>query len=134
MQWLREALAGPAETAGPTSFTSRPFGEAVEDLVALIRTVRPDVVIGYDDEGSYGHPDHVHAHHVTVAACEAAGTTMIEIASDPESTGFSWREQRDSLAAVEEALRGDRTQLTALGGEGAGPDQAGRSRRRRRAG
>lgn len=128
MQWVREGLAGPAETAGPTSFTSRPFGEAVEDLVALIRTVRPDVVIGYDDEGSYGHPDHVHAHHVTVAACEAAGTAMIEIASDPESTGFSWREQRDSLAAVEEALRAYRTQLTVLGVEEAGLEHAGRIR------
>src|SRR5699024_2118714 len=79
-------------------------------------------------EGSYGHPDHVHAHHVTVAACEAAGTTMIEIASDPESTGFSWREQRDSLAAVEEALRAYRTQLTVLGVEEAGLDHAGRIR------
>src|SRR5699024_8384197 len=63
MQWVREGLAGPAETAGPTSFTHRPRGEAVDDLVALIETLRPDVVIGYDDAGSYGHPDHVHAHH-----------------------------------------------------------------------
>ncbi|HLS74975.1 MAG TPA: PIG-L family deacetylase [Actinomycetaceae bacterium] len=128
MRWVREGLAGPAATAGPTSFTHRPRGEAVDDLVALIRTLRPDAVIGYDDEGSYGHPDHVHAHHVTVIACEATGTSMIEVASDPESTGFSWREQRDSLAAVQEALRAYRTQLTVLGVEEAGLEHAGRIR------
>lgn len=126
MQWVREGLAGPADTAGPDSFTHRPRSEAVADLVALIGRLRPDVVIGYDDAGSYGHPDHVHAHHVTVAACEATGTSMVEVASDAESTGFFWREQRDSLAAVQRALRAYRTQLTVLGVEEAGLEHAGR--------
>src|SRR5690625_1398244 len=128
MQWVREGLAGPAETAGPTSFTHRPRGEAVDDLVALIEMLRPDVVIGYDDAGSYGHPDHAHAHHVTLAACEVTGTATIEIASDPESTGLSWRDLRRSLAAVQEALRAYRTQLTVLGVEEAGLEHAGRIR------
>lgn len=126
MQWVREGLAGPSESAGPTSFTHRPRAEAVADLVALIEQLRPEVVIGYDDEGTYGHPDHVHAHHVTVAACEATGTALIEVASDPEATGFSWREQRHSLPAVREALQAYRTQLTVLGHEEAGLEHPGR--------
>src|SRR5699024_10696055 len=69
MQWVREGLTGPSESAGPDSFSRRPLEQAAEDLAALIEQVRPDVVIGYDDEGTYGHSDHVRAHHVTAEAC-----------------------------------------------------------------
>ena len=48
--------------------------EAVGALVAIIREQRPHVVVTYDPEGGYGHPDHVHAHTVTTAAVTAAGT------------------------------------------------------------
>jgi N-acetyl-1-D-myo-inositol-2-amino-2-deoxy-alpha-D-glucopyranoside deacetylase len=48
--------------------------ETVGALVALIREQRPHVVVTYDPNGGYGHPDHVHAHTVTTAAVAAAGT------------------------------------------------------------
>jgi N-acetyl-1-D-myo-inositol-2-amino-2-deoxy-alpha-D-glucopyranoside deacetylase len=48
--------------------------EAVGTLVAIIREQRPHVVVTYDPRGGYGHPDHVHAHTVTTAAVNAAGT------------------------------------------------------------
>ncbi len=35
------------------------------DLVQVIRDVRPQVVVTYDDFGGYGHPDHIQAHRVT---------------------------------------------------------------------
>lgn len=38
---------------------------AATDLCAVIREVRPQVVITYDDFGGYGHPDHIQAHRVT---------------------------------------------------------------------
>lgn len=47
--------------------------EAVAELVAIIRDQRPHVVVTYDPNGGYGHPDHVHTHTVTTAAVEAAG-------------------------------------------------------------
>ncbi|MBW0013351.1 N-acetyl-1-D-myo-inositol-2-amino-2-deoxy-alpha-D-glucopyranoside deacetylase [Mycobacterium sp.] len=46
--------------------------EAVGALVAIIRELRPHVVVTYDPNGGYGHPDHVHAHIVTTAAVAAA--------------------------------------------------------------
>jgi N-acetyl-1-D-myo-inositol-2-amino-2-deoxy-alpha-D-glucopyranoside deacetylase len=49
--------------------------EAVGALVAIIRELRPHVVVTYDPNGGYGHPDHVHTHTVTAAAVAAAGTT-----------------------------------------------------------
>ncbi len=44
------------------------------DLVQVIREVRPQVVVTYDDFGGYGHPDHIQAHrvaHYAVALAES---------------------------------------------------------------
>jgi N-acetyl-1-D-myo-inositol-2-amino-2-deoxy-alpha-D-glucopyranoside deacetylase len=49
--------------------------EAVGALVAIIREQRPHVVVTYDPNGGYGHPDHVQTHTVTAAAVAAAGRT-----------------------------------------------------------
>jgi N-acetyl-1-D-myo-inositol-2-amino-2-deoxy-alpha-D-glucopyranoside deacetylase len=46
--------------------------EAVGALVSVIRDLRPHVVVTYDANGGYGHPDHIHAHDVTVAAVAAS--------------------------------------------------------------
>jgi LmbE family N-acetylglucosaminyl deacetylase len=40
-----------------------------------MRTYQPDVVVTYDDFGFYGHPDHIQAHRITMAALEATGST-----------------------------------------------------------
>lgn len=130
MRWIREGLAGPSETAGADSFTHRPLEEAIEDLVALLTTVRPDAVIGYDDEGTYGHPDHVRAHHVTAAACERAGVPMLEVSSAPEpgpaASTFVWREHPGVGEIVRRAVDSYRTQLSVIGwaDEGARADRA----------
>jgi len=47
--------------------------EAVGALVEIIRDLRPHVVVTYDPNGGYGHPDHQHAHEVTTAAVAASG-------------------------------------------------------------
>jgi N-acetyl-1-D-myo-inositol-2-amino-2-deoxy-alpha-D-glucopyranoside deacetylase len=46
--------------------------EAVGALVSIIRELRPHVVVTYDADGGYGHPDHIHAHQVTMAAVAAS--------------------------------------------------------------
>jgi N-acetyl-1-D-myo-inositol-2-amino-2-deoxy-alpha-D-glucopyranoside deacetylase len=46
--------------------------EAVGALVAIIRDLRPHVVVTYDPDGGYGHPDHIHTHRVTTAAVAAS--------------------------------------------------------------
>ena len=45
---------------------------AVEELVAVIDDFRPHVVVTYDPDGGYGHPDHIHVHVVTTAAVVAS--------------------------------------------------------------
>lgn len=56
---------------------------AVQAAVAVIREVRPQVLITYDTNGGYGHPDHIMAHRVAMAACEAAADSRYEPASEP---------------------------------------------------
>jgi N-acetyl-1-D-myo-inositol-2-amino-2-deoxy-alpha-D-glucopyranoside deacetylase len=48
------------------------FAVALDEAVAVIREVRPQVVVTYDERGGYGHPDHVMTHRVTMAAIAAA--------------------------------------------------------------
>ena len=65
-------MAGTADNTNPASFQQARFDEAVERVVRIIREERPQVVITYDERGGYGHPDHIRAHQVAVAAFEAA--------------------------------------------------------------
>lgn len=53
------------------------FDAAVAAAVAVLREVRPHVVVTYDEHGDYGHPDHVMAHRVTMAAVEAAADPRV---------------------------------------------------------
>src|SRR5580658_11054571 len=53
-------------------FALTPLAEAAEPLVRAIREFRPHVIITYDEQGGYPHPDHVMTHKVSVAAFEAA--------------------------------------------------------------
>jgi N-acetyl-1-D-myo-inositol-2-amino-2-deoxy-alpha-D-glucopyranoside deacetylase len=46
--------------------------DAVHELVDIIADFRPHVVVTYDPNGGYGHPDHIHTHTVTTAAVKAA--------------------------------------------------------------
>lgn len=46
---------------------------ATEPLVRLIREFRPHVLVTYDENGGYPHPDHIRCHQVSVAAFDAAG-------------------------------------------------------------
>jgi len=47
--------------------------EATGRLVAIIRELRPHVLVTYDENGGYPHPDHIRTHEVSMAAFDAAG-------------------------------------------------------------
>ncbi|MBI03640.1 MAG: mycothiol conjugate amidase Mca [Acidimicrobiaceae bacterium] len=58
----------------PGAFANADQDEAVGRLVAIIRRVRPQVIVTYPDvRGEYDHPDHVQVHDVSVPAFHAAG-------------------------------------------------------------
>jgi mycothiol S-conjugate amidase len=54
-------------------FALQPLEMAARPLVAAVREFRPHVMLTYDENGGYPHPDHIKCHEVSVEAFEAAG-------------------------------------------------------------
>ena len=53
-------------------FWQADLDEAATHLVAVVREVRPQVLVTYDENGGYGHPDHIQAHRVAMRGYELA--------------------------------------------------------------
>ncbi|MBF6238418.1 N-acetyl-1-D-myo-inositol-2-amino-2-deoxy-alpha-D-glucopyranoside deacetylase [Nocardia otitidiscaviarum] len=70
-RWRDSGMAGTPAARHPRAFVNS-GAEAVEALVAVLLELRPRVVVGYDPRGGYGHPDHIRAHEITMAAVDAA--------------------------------------------------------------
>nr|WP_198428291.1 N-acetyl-1-D-myo-inositol-2-amino-2-deoxy-alpha-D-glucopyranoside deacetylase [Nocardia bovistercoris] len=70
-RWRDSGMAGTPAARHPRAFIHS-GAEAVAALTAILLEKRPDVVIGYDPKGGYGHPDHIRAHEVTTAAVAEA--------------------------------------------------------------
>lgn len=58
-------MIGTPANERPDCFWRTDLLTAAIELVAVLREVRPQVVVTYDDFGGYGHPDHIQAHRVT---------------------------------------------------------------------
>jgi N-acetyl-1-D-myo-inositol-2-amino-2-deoxy-alpha-D-glucopyranoside deacetylase len=65
-------MMGTAANDGPDTFWKADFNQATQSLVSVIDEVKPHVLITYDEFGGYGHPDHIQAHRVAMAAAESA--------------------------------------------------------------
>jgi mycothiol S-conjugate amidase len=67
-------MPGTEANEDPRSFARADLHEAVGRLVAVIRRVRPQVVVTYPaDQQGYPHPDHLRVHEITFPAVDAAG-------------------------------------------------------------
>jgi len=71
-RWRDSGMMGTPQNERPDVFWQADLDEATRALVAVVREVRPQVLVTYDEKGGYGHPDHVQAHLVTLAAFDAA--------------------------------------------------------------
>ncbi|WP_033400834.1 N-acetyl-1-D-myo-inositol-2-amino-2-deoxy-alpha-D-glucopyranoside deacetylase [Actinokineospora enzanensis] len=67
-RWRDSGMVDTEANAHPRAFASGDFEAQVDDLVAILQDVRPQVVVTYGPDGGYGHPDHVRAHEITAAA------------------------------------------------------------------
>jgi mycothiol S-conjugate amidase len=91
-RWLGYVDSGWPEDGEPepvNSFASIPLEISAEPLVRLIRDYRPQVLITYDEEGGYPHPDHVRTHELSIYARDAA--------ADPSrypDAGPAWKIQK----------------------------------------
>ncbi|GAA4812269.1 N-acetyl-1-D-myo-inositol-2-amino-2-deoxy-alpha-D -glucopyranoside deacetylase [Tomitella cavernea] len=71
-RWRDSGMAGTPAADHPRAFVRGDGAEATEQLAAVVAGLRPHVVITYGPDGGYGHPDHIRAHTVTMAAVERA--------------------------------------------------------------
>ncbi len=71
-RWRDSGMMGTPTNERPDCFWHADMDEAVGELVRVVREVRPQVIVTYDENGAYGHPDHIQAHRVAVAAFDAA--------------------------------------------------------------
>jgi LmbE family N-acetylglucosaminyl deacetylase len=73
LDYADSGMMGWSSNDAPGSFWSTPVQEGAARLAELMRHYRPDVVVTYDENGFYGHPDHIQAHRITMAAVDMAG-------------------------------------------------------------
>lgn len=69
--WRDSGMAGTPRRRR-IRFVDADFDLAVGQLAAIITELRPHVVVTYDPDGGYGHPDHIQAHRVTITALDLA--------------------------------------------------------------
>ena len=70
--WRDSGMMGTEPNSRSDVFWSANIDDAAQELVKIILEIRPDVLITYDTNGGYGHPDHIQAHRVAMRAAELA--------------------------------------------------------------
>ena len=110
MAWHEEGHAVAAETIPDNAFWTTDLNEAADELVTVIREVRPQVLVTYDQFGGYGHPDHIQAHRVAMygAMLAAAPSYKVELGAPHDIAKIYWTamsesRMRASLRALREA-------------------------------
>ncbi|WP_338702591.1 PIG-L family deacetylase [Streptomyces sp. Q6] len=75
LDYADSGMMGWPSNDAPGSFWQTPVEEGAARLAELMRRYEPDVVVTYDENGFYGHPDHIQAHRITMAALEMTART-----------------------------------------------------------
>jgi LmbE family N-acetylglucosaminyl deacetylase len=71
--FIDSGMMGTPQNEDAGSFWTADVDEAAGRLVRIVRETRPQVIVGYNDFGGYGHPDHIRAAQVAKLAFERAG-------------------------------------------------------------
>ena len=89
-RWLGYRDSGMADDGSvpADSFAAIPIETSARPLIRLVREFRPHVLVTYDENGGYPHPDHIRTHEVSMLAWERAG-----LETDPD-LGEPWTVQK----------------------------------------
>jgi N-acetyl-1-D-myo-inositol-2-amino-2-deoxy-alpha-D-glucopyranoside deacetylase len=79
IKYRDSGMMGTEPNNRPDVFWKADFDEATNHLVRVIEEVKPHVMITYDEFGGYGHPDHIQAHRVAMAASEKSAWSIQKI-------------------------------------------------------
>jgi N-acetyl-1-D-myo-inositol-2-amino-2-deoxy-alpha-D-glucopyranoside deacetylase len=113
MKWHEDGHAIAADEVHDNAFWHADLTEAADHLVPVIREVRPQVMVTYDQFGGYGHPDHIKAHRVAMYAAQLAA-----VPSYRRDLGEPWDITKIYWGAMSESwMREGLRQLRAAGDE-----------------
>ena len=98
--YVDSGMMGEPSNNFPYSFWTADVEQAAQRLAAILRDEAADVLTVYDDNGGYGHPDHIQVHRVGTRAAEIAGTPRILQATMNRDQIRRSREQFDEAAAA----------------------------------
>jgi N-acetyl-1-D-myo-inositol-2-amino-2-deoxy-alpha-D-glucopyranoside deacetylase len=122
-------MVGTVQNSDPRAFINIPADRVIRQLVQIIRKFKPQIIVTFEPNGGYGHPDHIAIHKHTVAAYHDAAdptiypelgpawqTSRLFYTAIPKSFFHTMQEQMTSLGL-------DTSQLASLEESGAGwPD------------
>jgi N-acetyl-1-D-myo-inositol-2-amino-2-deoxy-alpha-D-glucopyranoside deacetylase len=122
MQWHADGHAVAADDVHANAFWNADLTEAASHLVEVIREVRPQVLVTYDEFGGYGHPDHIQAHRVATYAASLAAVPSYrpDLGKPHDITKIYWGAM--SAQKVREGLRDLRAAGDTVTFEGMDPD------------
>jgi len=75
--YVDSGMIGTPENDLPESFWQADVDEAAARLAAILTEEHADILTIYDEDGNYGHPDHIQVHRVGLRAAEQAGTPRV---------------------------------------------------------
>jgi N-acetyl-1-D-myo-inositol-2-amino-2-deoxy-alpha-D-glucopyranoside deacetylase len=109
-RWQDSGMMGEPSNRAASCFWQADVDEAAAALLEVIRDVRPQVMVSYDANGFYGHPDHIQAHRVAMRAFGQAGGLVRKMYANtmPKSV----------LAGMVEQMRGSDPEEHPAGGTG----------------
>jgi N-acetyl-1-D-myo-inositol-2-amino-2-deoxy-alpha-D-glucopyranoside deacetylase len=107
MKWHEQGYAIAADETDERAFANADLTKAADELVKVIREVRPQVLVTYDQFGNYGHPDHIQAHRVAMYAAQLAAVPSyrLELGEPWSITKIYWcamseNRMRESLRSL----------------------------------
>jgi N-acetyl-1-D-myo-inositol-2-amino-2-deoxy-alpha-D-glucopyranoside deacetylase len=115
-RWRDSGMMGTEGNDDPRCFWRADVDQAARALLDVIRDIRPQVLVTYDANGFYGHPDHIQAHRVACRAFQQAadlGLAKFYATAAPDSDGVTT--EIDATAYFDQklaAMRAHTTQIT----------------------
>jgi LmbE family N-acetylglucosaminyl deacetylase len=99
--YVDSGMMGTPENDLPGSFWTADVEEAAARLAAILQEEQASVLTVYDDNGGYGHPDHIQVHRVGMRAAEMAGTPRVyQVTVNREDVARALEEMRPRLEAA----------------------------------
>ncbi len=104
-RWRDSGMMGLPTNERPDCFWQADLDEAALELVSVLREVRPQVLVTYDENGGYGHPDHIQAHRVAMRAVELAADRHVAASGDlGGGVGTPWQVSKVYYCAMPESV------------------------------